>query len=96
MIILKLLIIIEWHPLHLENFIDLNDPIITKDIDIIQDDSDTDLSDEESENSQNTNSNDSNNESESNSESEDYNYNPNEIAKDIYNNDDITDDNYSE
>jgi hypothetical protein len=81
----------------LENFIDLNDPIITKDIDIIQDDSDTDLSDEESENSQNTNSNDSNNESKSNSESEDYNYNPNKIAKNIYNDHDhITDDNYSE
>jgi hypothetical protein len=89
-------VIIEWHPLQLENFIDLNNPIITKDIDIVQDDSDTDLSNEESENSQNTNSNDSNNESESNSESKDYNYNPNEIAKDIYNNDDITDDNYSE
>ncbi|PKY50288.1 hypothetical protein RhiirA4_466692 [Rhizophagus irregularis] len=35
------------------------------------------------------------NELESNSESEDYNYNPNEIAKDIYNNDNITDNNYS-
>ncbi|CAB5320396.1 unnamed protein product [Rhizophagus irregularis] len=89
-------VIIEWHPLQLENFIDLNNPIITKDLDIIQDDSDTDLSNEESENSQNTNSNNSDNESESNSESEDYNYNPNEIAKDIYNNDDITDDNYTE
>ncbi|CAB5359031.1 unnamed protein product [Rhizophagus irregularis] len=88
-------VIIEWHPLQLENFIDLNNPIITKDLDIIQDDSDTDLSNEESENSQNTNSNNSDNESESNSESEDYNYNPNEIAKDIYNNDDITDDNYT-
>jgi hypothetical protein len=86
-------VIIEWHPLHMENFIDLNNPIFTKDIDIIQDDSDADLSDEESEN---TNSNDSNNESESNGELEDYNYNPNKIAKDIYNNDDITDDNYSE
>ncbi|PKC09507.1 hypothetical protein RhiirA5_415572 [Rhizophagus irregularis] len=40
--------------------------------------------------------NDSDNELESNSKSEDYNYNPNEIAKDIYNNNDITDDNYNE
>ncbi|CAB4441706.1 unnamed protein product [Rhizophagus irregularis] len=89
-------VIIEWHLLQLKNFIDLNNPIITKDIDIIQDNSDTDLSNEESENSQNTNSNNSDNESESNSESENYNYNPNEIANDIYNNDDIIDDNYSE
>jgi hypothetical protein len=78
----------------MKNFIDLNNPLFTKDIDIIQDDSDADLSNEES---KNTNSNDSNNESKSNSESEDYNYNPNEIAKNIYNdNDHITDDNYSE
>lgn len=83
-------VIIDWHPLHMENFVDLNNPIFTDGINIIQDNSDVDLSNEEE------NSNISN-QSEDSDESEDYDeYNPNEIAENVYNDNYNSDTNYSD
>ena len=64
-------VIIDWHPLHMEKFVNLNNSIFTKNIEIIQDNSD--ISDKETDNTNSTSE-----------EEEEVDYNPNEIAENVY------------